>query len=188
MPKLDVWVVETALAKLAASPAFMSSVEFVSINLSGASMANNSILKAIKFAIKRSGFAPSKICFEITETAAISNMVAAVELVNSLKAIGCRLALDDFGTGLSSFCYLKSLPVDFLKIDGMFIHDIANDSFNEAMVKSINDIAHVMHIRTVAEFVEDAETSDILKMFGVDYGQGFYLGLPELLDDLLAMK
>jgi len=186
MPKLDSWVIETALNKLAESAAFMSRVEFVSINLSGASMSNNNILKVIESAINRSCYAPDKFCFEITETAAISNMVAAVEMANNLKALGCRLALDDFGTGLSSFSYLKSLPVDYLKVDGMFIKDIANDSFNEAMVKSINDISHVMHIRTIAEFVEDVETSDMLQMMGVDYGQGFYLGRPELLDDLIA--
>jgi Amt family ammonium transporter len=186
MPKLDSWVIETALNKLAESAAFMSRVDFVSINLSGASMSDNNILKVIESAINRSCYAPDKFCFEITETAAISNMVAAVEMANNLKALGCRLALDDFGTGLSSFSYLKSLPVDYLKVDGMFIKDIANDSFNEAMVKSINDISHVMHIRTIAEFVEDVETSDMLQMMGVDYGQGFYLGRPELLDDLIA--
>jgi diguanylate cyclase (GGDEF)-like protein len=186
MPKLDSWVIETALNKLAESAAFMSRVEFVSINLSGASMSDNNILKVIESAINRSCYAPDKFCFEITETAAISNMVAAVEMANNLKALGCRLALDDFGTGLSSFSYLKSLPVDLLKIDGLFIKDIANDSFNEAMVKSINDISHVMHIKTIAKFVEDVETSDMLQMMGVDYGQGFYLGRPELLDDLIA--
>lgn len=186
MPKIDTWVVKTVLSKLVTRPALIDSVEFVSINLSGASMANASVLSEIKSAIQQSGIAPHKLCFEITETAAISNMGAAVELVNSLKSLGCRFALDDFGTGLSSFSYLKTLPVDFLKIDGMFIRDITHDALNEAMVKSINEIAHVMQIKTVAEFVENAKTQDMLKVFGVDYGQGYYLGRPVLLDDLLT--
>ena len=186
MTKIDTWVIETVITKLTARPEFLKSVEFISINLSGASMTNASLVEVIKSAIEKTGIAAEKICFEITETAAISNMAAAVELVNTLKSLGCQFALDDFGTGLSSFSYLKNLPVNFLKIDGMFIQDIANDELNEVMVKSINEIAHVMQIRTVAEFVENAKTYDMLKVFGVDYGQGFYLGPPLPLDDLMT--
>ena len=120
----------------------------------------------------------TKVCFEINETATISNLTQASEFIKQLKNIGCRFALDDFGSGLSSFTYLKNLPVDFLKIDGVFVKDIASDPVDLALVKSINDIAHVMGKKTIAEFVENESTLTLLKQINVDYIQGYCNGRP----------
>ena len=120
--------------------------------------------------------APQYICFEITETAVIANLIRAQEFMAKLKALGCRFSLDDFGSGLSSFAYLKALPVDFLKIDGVFIRDIATNSINRAMVKAINEVGHVMGLRTVAEYVEDDTTLAVVRQLGLDYAQGYAVG------------
>jgi EAL domain-containing protein (putative c-di-GMP-specific phosphodiesterase class I) len=121
------------------------------------------------------------VCFEITETAAIANLSGAMRFIEVLRRIGCRFALDDFGSGLSSFAYLKSLPVDFLKIDGVFVKDIVEDPIDRELVRSINEIGHVMGKRTIAEFVENREILAALGEIGVDYAQGFELGKPTLL-------
>ncbi len=121
---------------------------------------------------------PQQICFEITETAAIANLSTAKEFINKLKVRGCHFALDDFGSGLSSFSYLKELPVDYLKIDGTFVKGIIDDPIDLAMVKSINDIGHVMGKKTVAEFVENKKILELLKTIGVDYAQGFGIARP----------
>ncbi len=127
---------------------------------------------------------PEKICFEITETAAITNVTSATRFITALKEIGCQFALDDFGSGLSSFAYLKNFTVDFLKIDGAFVKDLVNDPIDLAMVKSINEIGHVMGIKTIAEFVENAAILKKLSEIGVDYVQGHGIGKPHRLDDL----
>ena len=129
--------------------------------------------------------APSQICFEITETAAIANLGSAIHFIKTLKARGCRFALDDFGSGLSSFAYLKTLPVDFLKIDGLFVKDIVDDAINLAMVKSINEIGQVMGKRTIAEFVENESTLEKLKEIGIDYAQGYGIGRPLPIDNMV---
>jgi EAL domain-containing protein (putative c-di-GMP-specific phosphodiesterase class I) len=121
----------------------------------------------------------SAICFEITETAAIANFGKAMNLISELKALGCGFSLDDFGSGMSSFGYLKHLPVDHLKIDGAFVRDIATDPIDRAMVEAINKVGHVMGITTIAESVENPETLAILKEIGVDYAQGFGIARPE---------
>lgn len=121
---------------------------------------------------------PSEIWFEITQTAIIGNMPKAQQFMENLRALGCRFSLDDFGSGLSSFAYLRSLPVDYLKIDGVFVRDIANNKINRAMVKAINEVGHVMGIATVAEYVEDAATFDIVRELGTDYAQGHAVGHP----------
>jgi len=125
------------------------------------------------------------MCFEITETAAVSNMDSAIKFIKSLKEIGCQFALDDFGSGISSFGYLKKLPVDFLKIDGMFVKDIIEDPIDYAMVKSINEVGQPMGMKTIAEFVENDEIKIKLKTLGVNYGQGYGLGKPMPLEDLI---
>jgi EAL domain-containing protein (putative c-di-GMP-specific phosphodiesterase class I) len=120
------------------------------------------------------------ICFEITETTVISNLEKAQHFMRILRAIGCRFSLDDFGSGLSSFAYLKNLEVDFLKIDGMFIKNIANSKIDRAMVESINNVGHVMGLHTVGEFAENQEIIDILREIGVDYAQGYGVAMPIL--------
>jgi EAL domain-containing protein (putative c-di-GMP-specific phosphodiesterase class I) len=143
------------------------------------------ILEFIITQLDESGIGGEKICFEITETAAISNLSGAVKFISTLRRMGCRFALDDFGSGLSSFAYLKNLPVDYLKIDGMFVKDIVDDPIDRAMVKSINEIGHVMGMKTIAEFVENDEIKGMLREIGVDYAQGYGIGRPQPLDELL---
>jgi len=128
----------------------------------------------------------SIICFEITETAAIANLTHANQFITALRDYGCRFSLDDFGSGLSSFAYLKNLPVDYLKIDGMFVKDIIDDPIDEAMVKSINDIGHVMKMATVGEFVENDAIRERLKEIGVDFVQGYGVGMPVPLDEIVS--
>ncbi len=129
-----------------------------------------------------------KICFEITETAAITNLVSATRFITALKGWGCHFALDDFGSGLSSFAYLKQLAVDFLKIDGVFVKDVVDDPINLAMVKSINDIGKVMGKRTIAEFVENESILRKLREVGVDYAQGYRIGRPTPLERLVGYE
>lgn len=124
--------------------------------------------------------------FEITETSAIANLDIATQFITTLKKLGCRFALDDFGSGLSSFGYLKRLPVDYLKIDGIFVKDIVDDPIDYAMVKSINEIGHIMGMQTIAEFVENDAIKNKLNEIGVDYAQGYGLGKPVLFKELLA--
>lgn len=150
----------------------------VGINLSGDSL-NVRFLEYIKeqAAIYKIKF--NELCLEITETIAIANLSTANHFMDELKILGCQFALDDFGSGLSSFGYLKHLPVDFLKIDGSFVKDIVNDEIDRAMVESINQIGHIMGLRTIAEWVEDEQTLLLLKKMKVDYSQGFFTGRPE---------
>jgi diguanylate cyclase (GGDEF)-like protein/PAS domain S-box-containing protein len=147
-----------------------------SVNLSGASLSDEDLHNYIVDSFARYKVAPEQICFEITETAAIANMPAAQAFMHKLKALGCKFALDDFGSGLSSFAYLKALPVDYLKIDGIFIRDIASNAINRALVKAINDVGHVMGIETVAEYVTDSPTLNAVRELGLDYAQGDAVG------------
>ncbi len=176
--ELDRWVIGHALSWLSAHPALLARLHLCSINLSGQSFCNDEVLNFILDRIERNAVAPSKLCFEVTETAAISDIVQATRFICTLRERGCLFALDDFGSGFSSFTYLKSLPVDFVKIDGSFMRDIANDSVDLAMVKSINDIGHVLGKKTIAEFVEDENVLALLKAVGVDYAQGYEIGRP----------
>ena len=153
-----------------------------SVNLSGASINDSSFADFLRAQLVRYPVAPSLLCFEITETTAISNLTKAAELMHELKSLGCRFALDDFGIGMSSFAYLKYLPVDFLKIDGTFVKDMASDEMDFAIVEAINRIAHILGMQTVAEIVEDQVTLDRLRMLGVDYAQGYHIGRPEPLE------
>lgn len=181
--KVDRWVVANTLAWLKANPRAASALELCSINLSGQSIGDADVLEFIQAELERSGVPAHKICFEITETAAIANLGSATHFITELKAAGCRFALDDFGSGFSSFAYLKTLPVDYLKIDGAFVRDILRDSINCAMVRSINEIGHVMGKQTIAEFVEDEATLDLLREIGVDFVQGYGIGRPAPLEE-----
>src|SRR5471032_2602929 len=147
-----------------------------SINLSGTSLGDEGLHDYIIEQFVEHAVAPEQICFEITETAVIANLPKAQNFMSRLQALGCRFSLDDFGSGLSSFAYLKALPVDFLKIDGVFIRDIASNAINRALVKAINEVGHVMGIATVAEYVEDAPTLAVVRDIGIDYAQGYAVG------------
>ena len=147
-----------------------------SINLSGMSLADAGLQDYITEQFVHYAIAPEQICFEITETAVIANLPKAQAFMHKLKALGCRFSLDDFGSGFSSFGYLKALPVDYLKIDGVFVRDIASNAINRAMVKAINEVGHVMGLKTVAEYVEDAETLAVIRELGIDYAQGYAVG------------
>jgi diguanylate cyclase (GGDEF)-like protein len=186
MQKLDIWVVGHAFSLLANHPDLVEQVHFFSINLSGQSITNVNFLDSVISQIKELNIEPGKICFELTETAAISNLRAATHFISSLRELGCRFALDDFGSGLSSFGYLKNLQVDYLKIDGIFVKDIADDPIDHAMVKSINDIGHVMGMKTIAEFVESSKIKGMLRKLGVDYAQGYEIGRPQPFEEILA--
>jgi diguanylate cyclase (GGDEF)-like protein/PAS domain S-box-containing protein len=186
--QIDQWVVKKALSLLKAHPAFMKKVQLVSINLSGPSLADDSFLQFVTNLVKHSNIDGTKICFEITETAAISNMFIAKKFISVLREFGCCFALDDFGSGLSSFGYLKNLSVDYLKIDGMFVKGIVDDPIDCAMVKSINEIGQVMGMKTIAEFVENDAIRDILKELGVNYAQGYGVAKPVPFDELLKQK
>ncbi len=186
--KLDRWVINHALEMLANNIEFQSKINFFSINLSGQSITEEDFLEFVVECIEKSGINNGKICFEITETAAISNLNVAVNFISTLKEMGCVFALDDFGSGLSSFGYLKNLPVDYLKIDGMFVKDIVEDPIDRAMVKSINEIGQVMGMKTIAEFVENNQIKQMLADLGVDYAQGYGIGKPVPLCELLDEK
>jgi len=149
-----------------------------SINLSGRAFDDNQLLDLIRDELHASNLDPSLLTFEITETAAIANFAKASQFIQSLKSIGCQFALDDFGSGFCSFTYLKNLPVDKLKIDGAFIQNMAKEPVDQAMVRSMNEIAHALGKMTIAEFVEDEQTFHLLREMGVDYVQGNFLGVP----------
>lgn len=182
---LDRWVVEHTLIWLEANLSELGHVHHFSINLSGQSLGDDAFLSFLQKRLQESIVPASIICFEITETAAIANLTKAGQFIRQLREYGCRFSLDDFGSGLSSFAYLKNLPVDHLKIDGMFVKDIIDDPIDEAMVKSINDIGHVMKMETIAEFVENDAIRERLQAIGVDYVQGYGVGMPQPLSDVL---
>lgn len=185
MEKVDAWVIQQAFQILSQHPRFVENIEFISINLSGASLTNGRFLDYLLEKLNQSRIPPEKVCFEVTETVAISNLSAAITFIKLLKQVGCRFALDDFGSGLSSFGYLKNLPVDYLKIDGMFVRDIVDDPIDLAMVKSINEIGQVMKMQTIAEFVENDQIKEKLIEVGVDFAQGYGVGKPEPFDQLI---
>ena len=172
--QLDTWVVNATLDWL------VSAAEVrCTINLSGMSIANEDFLQFVLQAIESKKVDAGRICFEITETAVIQNLSKAIRFITQLRERGCFFALDDFGSGLSSFAYLKILPVDFLKIDGFFVRDMCEDRINFELVKSINEIGHVMGKRTIAEFVENDEILGALKDIGIDYAQGYGINIPK---------
>ncbi len=181
---LDKWVIGQLFKWLAENPELLEKLSLCSINLSGLSMSDESMLDFITGAFKRYSIPTNKICFEITETAAIGNLTYATKFIHQLREQGSSFSLDDFGSGLSSFAYLKNLPVDYLKIDGLFVKDILDDKVDLAMVRSINEVGHVMGKKTIAEFVENKQIFDLLNELGVDYAQGYAIAKPVPLDEL----
>jgi len=188
MPSIDRWVVARALAMIGRNRWTESTSDqptMYAINLSGQSLCDDQFLEFVVTHLQASGIPPARICFEITETAAIANLTRAIDFMSRLKDIGCRFALDDFGSGLSSFGYLKTLPVDYLKIAGNFIQDIVVDPVDHAMVDAINQIGHVMGLTTIAESVESDAILQKLRLLGVDYAQGYGISEPVPLAQLL---
>ena len=182
MPDIDRWVVSNAfkfIGKNDPADPVRNTDRVFTINMSGHSISDRAFLDYIIERKDRFNISLANVCFEITEHDAISNMAKATLFINELKRHGCMFALDDFGSGLSSFAYLKTFPVDFLKIDGGFVKDISNDKIDRAMVESIQQIGKVMNLCTIAEHVEDESTLLVLQEIGVDYAQGYYLGRPE---------
>ena len=180
MPQIDRWVVNEALTIMARKGDSINCV--CAINLSGQSLSQEGFLEYVLDKIDLHNVDTRYICFEITETTVISNLDKAQHFMRILRAIGCRFSLDDFGSGLSSFAYLKNLEVDFLKIDGMFIKNIATNKIDRAMVESINNVGHVMGLHTIGEFAENQDIIDILKDIGVDYAQGYGVAMPVLFE------
>ncbi|MDX1500335.1 MAG: EAL domain-containing protein [Woeseiaceae bacterium] len=179
--ELDRWVVKSLLDALFVHQAFQADNRQYWINLSGSSIGDKRFADFLMEAIERSPLPPGTINFEITETAVIRSVAEAGRLMTALRQMGCEFALDDFGSGLSSFGYLKKLPVDYLKIDGMFIRDLLRDKTDRIFVKSIIDIAHTLNIRTIAEFIETKELLEAVRELGADYAQGFAIGRPFVL-------
>jgi diguanylate cyclase (GGDEF)-like protein/PAS domain S-box-containing protein len=187
MTIVDRWIINRAFAAVAECLSRgHGRICHCALNLSGATLGDESLLAFITSQLALHRVPPEVFCFEITETVAISNFTAAIGLIRELRAMGCRFALDDFGSGLSSFSYLKNLPVDYLKIDGTFVRDLAGDPVNRALVSNINDIGHLLGKQTVAECAEDSETITILTELGVDYAQGYGVDPPRPLEELLA--
>jgi len=178
-PAIDRWVIENALRWLVSEADEREKLAMCSINLSGQSLGDDKFLPFVIEQFQKSGIDASKICFEITETAAVASFSQANRFIQALKELGCRFALDDFGTGLSSFGYLKHFPVDFLKIDGSFVREILHDPIDREMVRSINEIGHLTGKKTIAEFAENAEIIQMLTSLGVDYAQGYGIAQPQ---------
>ncbi|WP_309044289.1 putative bifunctional diguanylate cyclase/phosphodiesterase [Marinobacter sediminicola] len=185
-PKIDRWVIDEVFRQLVAHAAHLEELDACHINLSGRSFDQPDFADFVIERLEHYGLSGRKICFELTETAAMHNLADAQDFMERLRDSECRFALDDFGTGLSSFSYLRRLPVDYLKIDGVFVRDIVTDETDLAMVRAINDIGKTLKKETIAEFVENDETQALLKDMGVDYLQGYGLHRPCLFQDILS--
>jgi len=184
MPRLDRWVVGRALDQVAAAPAGARHV--FAINLSGQSLGDDEFLGYVRERVEASGVPPAALCFEITETAAVANMDRAAAFIATMRELGCRFSLADFGAGLSSFAYLKDFDVDTLKIDGSFVRDVTANRVSEAMIAAITQVARVMGLATVAEYVTSESVRRKVRELGVDYAQGYHIGEPMPLADVVA--
>lgn len=188
MTIIDRWVISEAfkfIVKISeANPSLKDSIYF--LNLSGTSLSDEAFFDFLREQFREHALSAEHICFEVTETAAITNLASTVEFIKQLKLLGCKFALDDFGAGLSSFSYLKNLPVDYLKIDGGFVRDMLDDPMDAAIVAAVNNIGHVAGLKTVAEFVENTEIMQALAEIGVDYAQGYALQKPRPVEELLG--
>jgi len=183
--RIDHWVIKNTFAWLSEHPEVLAKTKLCSINLSGLSLSDEELSTYVTRYLKQYAIDCKKICFEITESSAIQNLALAFEFIHNMHELGCSFSLDDFGTGMSSFSYLKQLPVNHLKIDGSFIRHIDSDPIDLAMTRSINEIGHVMGMSTIAEFVENEEIFQLLRQLGVDYAQGYHIAKPAPLDELL---
>jgi len=185
--QIDRHVVELVLNWMEKHPEAAETVSGCSINLTAASMVDESFSQFLKTRILTSSFSARKIIFEITETSAVRDLSRAQNLINDMRALGCRFALDDFGTGFCSFNYLRNLDVDYFKIDGSFVRDLQSSSLSTAVIKSITDIAHVLNKKTTAEHCESEALAEILLSLNVDYAQGFGIHKPEPIDEYFSV-
>ena len=185
---IDRWVVKHSFKWLAGNSAENSHNITLSVNLSGQTIGSPDMLKFIIDMMEETGVTPGQVIFEVKETAAIANITSATSFMLTLRGCGFRFTLDDFGSGLSSFTYLKKLPVDFLKIDGVFVRDILSDPVDYAMVKSISELGHLLGKQTIAEFVDTFELSDELRNMGIDYVQGYAFGKPQPLNNFVQAQ
>jgi len=187
MPQVDRWVVSKTLASLSEHPGIVRDTGAIfSVNLSGQSLSDDDILEFIEQEMEETGVPATSLGFEVTESAAVSNLAKAQQFITALRERGCNIALDDFGAGLSSFAYLKNFAVDILKIDGGFIRDISDNRISESMVAAITQVAKVMELQTVAEYVENEKTRKLVAELGVHYAQGHAIGKPMPLEDVLG--
>jgi diguanylate cyclase (GGDEF)-like protein/PAS domain S-box-containing protein len=187
MSEIDRWVVEESMRLLLDQERCGKDI-FVSINLSGQSLSEESFLDDILRKLDRIGPCATRVCFEITETAAVNNLSIALKFIDAIKQYGCKFSLDDFGAGVSSFGYLKNLPVDYVKIDGVFVRKIQSNEVDQAMVRAITEVTSVMGMETIAEFVENEESFDLLKEIGVDYAQGYWIEEPKPIADIFGFR
>ena len=185
MADIDRWVIKTAFKWIADHRTELDHVSSFSINLSGHSLNDLGLMEFVMKQMRNTNVPIGKICFEITETLGIANLSDASDFIKRFKTTGCTFSLDDFGSGMSSYGYLKSLPVDYLKIDGVFVKDMATNPNDYAVVKSISEIGHFMGKKIIAEYVQDDETIQLLQDLGVDYAQGYGIEKPRPLDDIL---
>lgn len=183
--RIDQWVITTTFKFFAEHRDRLKRMNMIAINLSGASINNSGLADFIQQQLEARNLPGEKFCFEFTETAAIAKLSSARMLASALRNLGCKFALDDFGTGMSSFAYLKNFDIDYLKIDGSFVKNLAQDYTDLAIVRAFNDIGRTLGLRTIAEFVETEETLRALEAVGVDYLQGFYLHKPSPINTLL---
>jgi EAL domain-containing protein (putative c-di-GMP-specific phosphodiesterase class I) len=186
MPRIDRWAIAQACRQLADLCMGGETLPVCMINLSGASVSDPGLADYFSDCLREHGLQGDQFGFELTETTAVGNLGSASILMRRLRTLGALIALDDFGSGMSSFSYLKALPIDVLKIDGAFVRDLGVDSFGLAVVKSVQRIARVLGIATVAECVEHDATLRALRKVGVDYVQGFHIARPDLLEHVVA--
>ncbi|MBT8224208.1 MAG: EAL domain-containing protein [Dactylosporangium sp.] len=172
---VDTWVIENAMRLIGRGP----QTSHYQINISGRSITDPELLDHVRHAVRRNKVNPECVTFEITETALIGNLTEARRFADGVRELGCQLALDDFGTGYTSYAYLKYFPIDMVKIDGDFIHDLPNSPADQAIVRSLVQVCRVLGIRTAAEYVQDHATCELLRTYGVDFAQGYYIGKPE---------
>ena len=176
-PRIDLWVMEEVIRHFLSRAEADGRTYF--INLSGLTLSDPDYIQAATRRLPQYIEQGLKLCFEITESVAIHHLDSAQHFIETFRALGCRFALDDFGSGFCSFGYLKTLPVDIIKIDGDFIRDITNDPANHAMVVAIHQVSRALDKLTVAEYVEDKVILDRLRQMGIDYAQGYYIGKPQ---------
>jgi diguanylate cyclase (GGDEF)-like protein len=188
MRAVDRWVARTTMEWIAAHREHMPQLHGFAVNLSGHTASDPSFVDFVREQFQRTAIDPAWLSFEVTETAAVSNLSSSAGIIHELKSLGCKVALDDFGSGQASYSYLKQLPVDWLKIDGVFVRKIATNSEDFAVVKSINDIGHFLGKKTIAEYVADDDILAKIREIGVDFAQGFGISPPLLMQDLLQTR